>query len=52
MKLKLIYDQRLASLSWCQAPFGTDDQILISLSDNYFLSSFMYGTLPDERLSL
>jgi hypothetical protein len=32
-------DGQSASSSWCQAPLGTDDQILISLSDNYFISS-------------
>jgi hypothetical protein len=28
-----------ASSSWCRAPNGTHDQILITLFDNYFLSS-------------
>jgi hypothetical protein len=32
-------DGQSASSSWCRAPFAINDQILSSLSDNYFLSS-------------
>jgi hypothetical protein len=35
----LATDGQSASSSWCRAPFGTGDRTIISLSDNYFLSS-------------
>jgi hypothetical protein len=39
MSSYIVTDGLSASLSWCRAPNGAHDQILISLFDNYFLSS-------------
>jgi hypothetical protein len=38
-KVKLTTGGHSASSFWCQAHFGAHDQILISLFDNYFISS-------------
>jgi hypothetical protein len=37
------------SSSWCQAPNGAHDQILISLFDSYFLSSWCRAPSPISR---
>jgi hypothetical protein len=45
-------DGQLASSSWCWTPLEQMTRFYISLSDIYFLSFFMWGTLCKERTGL